>query len=136
MGFLTRLQREAVDPRQISAFFTSPLGQAMTASPVCRREFKFSLLVPARDYFPEGEFGEMVLLQGVVDVWFEDKGGLTVVDFKSDRISTGGELARSQENRSQMMAYGRALSAILGRPVNRMVLWFFATGQGVEVGPA
>ncbi|MCI8423550.1 MAG: helicase-exonuclease AddAB subunit AddA [Lawsonibacter sp.] len=136
MGFLTRLQREAVDPRQISAFFTSPLGQAMTASPVCRREFKFSLLVPARDYFPEGEFGEMVLLQGVVDVWFEDKGGLTVVDFKSDRISTGGELARSQEYRSQMMAYGRALSAILGRPVNRMVLWFFATGQGVEVGPA
>ena len=50
-----------------------------------------------------------------------------MVDFKSDRIRPGDEKSRAEEYRPQLEAYGRALSAILGRPVRRMVLWFFAT---------
>ena len=132
-GFLTRLQGEAVSPEQIAAFFQSGLGRAMAAAPVCRREFKFSLLVPARDYFPRGEEGEEILLQGVVDAWFDSGEGITVVDFKSDRIYPGGERERGEEYRPQMEAYSRALAAILGRPVRRKVLWFFATGTPWEL---
>ena len=125
-GFLTRLQRQAVEPARLSAFLCSPLGREMAWAPECRREFKFSLLVPAEEYFP-GAGEETVLLQGVVDAWFGDERGVTVVDFKSDRIRPGDEKSRAEEYRPQLEAYGRALSAILGRPVRRMVLWFFAT---------
>ena len=125
-GFLTRLQRQAVEPARLSAFLCSPLGREMARAPECRREFKFSLLVPAEEYFP-GAGEETVLLQGVVDAWFGDERGVTVVDFKSDRIQPGDEKIRAEEYRPQLEAYGRALSAILGRPVRRMVLWFFAT---------
>ena len=131
-GFLTEYQRRAVPSGPLAAFLASPLGRAMAASPCCRREFKFSLLVPAEDYFPEGA-GEEILLQGVVDAWFEEDGGITVLDFKSDRVSPGGEAARAEEYRPQLEAYSRALSAILGRPVARRVLWFFATSVAVEL---
>ena len=133
-GFLTKLQRQAVEPERLSAFLVSSLGRAMAAAGKrCRREFKFSILVSALDYFPEGR-GEEVLLQGVIDAWFEGAdGSVTVVDFKSDRVRPGGEQSRAEEYRPQLAAYCQALSAILGKPVNRQVLWFFATDTAVEM---
>ena len=76
---------------------------------------------------------EEVLLQGVIDAWFEEEDSVTVVDFKSDQVAPGGERARAEEYRPQLAAYSQALSAILGRPVNRQVLWFFATDTAVEL---
>ena len=131
-SFLTRLQREAVPPESLSAFFLSPLGRAMVAARECQREFKFSILVPAQDYYPGAE-QEEILLQGVIDAWFDNGDGVTVVDFKSDRIVPGGEAARAEEYRPQLEAYSKALSAILDRPVQRKVLWFFATGTQFEL---
>ena len=132
-GFLTPMQRQAIRPAVLSAFFQSDLGRAMCAARECRREFKFSLLVPAREYEPQAEEGEEVLLQGVIDAWFDDGDGVTVIDFKSDRIQPGGEAQRGEEYRRQLCAYSRALEEILGRPVRRRVLWFFATGRAWDV---
>ena len=42
-----------------------------------------------------------------------EERGVTVVDFKSDRIRPGDEKIRAEEYRPQLEAYGRALSAIL-----------------------
>ncbi len=132
-GFLTKLQRQAVEPERLSAFLTSPLGRAMAAAgEKCRREFKFSVLDSALNYFPGGT-GEEVLLQGVIDAWFQEGDSITVVDFKSDRIRPGGERERAEEYRPQLNAYSLALSAILGRPVNRQVLWFFATDTAIDL---
>ena len=131
-GFLTPEQGQAVKPEKLAAFYRSPIGRAVEQAELCRQEFKFSVLVPAEEYRP-GTEGEKVLLQGVVDCWFEDRNGVTVVDFKSDRVSPGGEQARGEEYRPQLEAYARALSAILGRPVRRKVLWFFATDTAVEL---
>ena len=132
-GFLTPMQRQAIRPAVLSAFFQSDLGRAMCAARECRREFKFSLLVPAREYEPQAEAGEEVLLQGLIDAWFDDGDGVTVIDFKSDRIQPGGEALRGEEYRQQLSAYSRALEEILGRPVRRRVLWFFATGRAWDV---
>ncbi len=122
-----------MDPARLSAFLSSPLGREMAAAAECRREFKFSLLVPAREYFPEGEAGEEVLLQGVVDAWFDSGAGVTVVDFKSDQHRARQRAGQGGGYRPQLEAYSRALSAILGRPVTRRVLWFFATDTAVEL---
>lgn len=132
-GFLTELQRQAVAPERISAFLTSPLGKAMASARDCRREFKFSMLVPAQDYFPGQGGEEEILLQGVVDAWFQEGETVTVVDFKSDKVTPGREPARAEEYRPQLDAYSKALSAILERPVARRVLWFFATDTAVEL---
>ena len=129
-GFLTHLQREAVDPAVPAAFFASDLGKQLLASPEIHREFKFSILTPASDYGP-GLEGEEVLLQGVIDCWFAEGDGLTVLDFKSDCIRPGGEGTRAEEYRPQLEAYSRALERVTGRKVFRRVLWFFCHGTAV-----
>ena len=123
-----------MDPKVPAAFFASELGRQLTCAQEVHREFKFSLLVPAETYGP-GLEGEEVLLQGVVDCWFAQPGeeGLTVLDFKSDRIRPGEEEARAMEYRPQLEAYSHALERITGRRVARRLLWFFATGTQVEL---
>ena len=129
--FITELEGEAADPKPLAAFFRSELGMQMARAQL-HREFKFSVLVDAQDYYP-GISGEKLLLQGVVDCWFETKDGITVVDFKSDRVSEQTVMGRVADYAPQLETYARALSAMTGKPVTRRVLWFFALGRPVEV---
>ena len=110
------------------------LGLRLRRSPRVEREFKFSLLCPAADYYPEAEPGEEVLLQGVVDCWFmEEDGTATVLDFKTDRVGLDQVDARGSDYRPQLEAYSRALSQAAGVTVGRKCLWFFSVGKAVEV---
>ena len=131
--FLTPQQRAAVSPDPIVRFFRSSLGKQLLAAPNVEREFKFSLLVPALDYDVHAELGEEVLLQGIVDCWFENEDGITVIDFKTDYVTKDTVLARAKEYTPQLAAYSRALTQVLCRPVKRRCLWFFKTGQSIEV---
>ena len=101
------------------------------ASTSLRREFKFSILVPAADYYPQAGAEEQVLLQGVVDCCFETLEGITVVDFKTDRVDRS--LCSGPGERStgpQLAAYSRALEEITGKPVIRQVPVVFRPGSG------
>ena len=88
----------------------------MASAPVCRREFKFSVLLPAEEFCPGLEPGEEVLLQGVVDAWFETLEGITVVDFKSDQVSRSGAAARE---RSTALSWRRTAGPWRRSPENR-----------------
>ncbi len=132
--YITPQQGNAVNPADILAFFRSELGRRLRQSERVEREFKFSLLAPAADYYEGADPGEDVLLQGVVDCWFvEADGTVTVVDFKTDRVSQDAIAARAEGYRPQLDAYTRALSRAAGVTVRRRCLWFFSTGRAVEV---
>ena len=132
--FITPQQGKAADPADILAFFRSGLGRRLSRSPRVEREFKFSLLVPAADYYPEAQPGEEALLQGVVDCWFFDEDGtVTVVDFKTDHVGEDGVRRRAEGYRPQLEAYSRALEQAAGVRVGRRCLWFFSVGHEVEL---
>ena len=132
--YITPQQGAAVDPKDILMFFHSDLGRRLKSSRQVEREFKFSLLAPAADYYPGGEAGEEVLLQGVVDCWFrEEDGSITVVDFKTDRVNGANMARRAEDYRPQLEVYTRALTAVAGECAIHRALWFFAVGEGIEL---
>ncbi len=131
--YITPQQGEAVDPAPIAAFFQSDLGQDLLSSVSLRREFKFSILEPAHRYYPQAGEGEQVLFQGVVDCYYETLEGITVVDFKTDRVTKATLAHRAEHYRPQLEAYSRALEEITGKRVIRRVLWFFALGRSVDL---
>ena len=52
-----------------------------------RKEQPFVLGIPARDIYPEmTEEDETMLVQGIIDVCFEEDGELVVLDYKTDKI--------------------------------------------------
>lgn len=131
--FITPQQAEAVEAEKIFGFFASPLGREVLSAPTLRREFKFSILVPAQTYWPQAGEGERVLLQGVVDCYFEDGDGITVIDFKTDHVFGSALEERAGEYRPQLEAYAKALEEITGKKVKRRVLYFFSQEKTVEI---
>lgn len=128
--FLTAQQREAVSARKLWQLFRSELGQRIRSAPQLVREFKFSVLVEADAYFPNAA-GEWILLQGVTDCCILEENGITVIDFKTDRVAPGGEYARAERYKGQLDAYALALSRIFEKNVKQKILYFFATDSAV-----
>ena len=132
-GFLSRRESEAVDAAAILRLFASPLGLRMRRAERLRREFRFSLLCDASDFFP-AEPGEQVLLQGVVDCFLEEEDGVTVIDYKTDRVRTLAEAReRADFYAPQLRAYAAALERICGKPVRSCLLYFLQAGEAVEL---
>ncbi len=129
--FLTVHQAQAVDREKILTLFTGTFGRRILAARNVRREFKFSILVDAARYVPDaGE--ERLMLQGVVDCFWQESGGLVIVDFKTDRV--GGDAAsRAAQYAPQLTAYAEALSRIYQLPVRQTYLYFFDTGEAIEL---
>ena len=79
-----------MDVPALRRFLESPLAEEMRQAETAAREYRFTVLMPARDYDPAAAEEDSILLQGVVDCWFETPKGVTVVDFKTDFVQTEG----------------------------------------------
>ena len=118
MGFLDARQAQAVDPADILAFFRSELGQRLLGADRVIREYRFSLLCPAGLWYPQAPAEETVLLQGVVDCCMEERGTLTVIDFKTDAA------VEPERYTGQLRAYAMAMERIFEKPVGQAALWY------------
>jgi len=133
-GMLTEQQAEAVDTAALERFLSSELAEEIRTGQNVLREYRFALLVAAAEYEPAAAAGDSILLQGVVDCCFETENGITVVDFKTDRVHSGEETAeRAAHYRPQLEAYSRALERVLEKRVTRRVLYFLHSGETVDV---
>ena len=72
-----------------------------------------------------------MLLQGVVDCAIIEDDAITVLDFKTDRVSAAEAPERAEQYRGQLAAYAYALEELTGRKVTRRILWFLRPNTGV-----
>ena len=131
-GFITDEQARLVSSRKIAAFFDTPMGKKLRTAKQVLREFKFSILDDGADYDPQLA-GEKILLQGVVDCALVEEEAITVVDFKTDRVTQDSIAQRAEYYRPQVQAYANALTHIFQKPVKQTILYFFQLDRWVEV---
>ena len=129
---LTEEQAKAADVHAIVQFLRSDLAARIRKSEEVEREYRFSLLRPVRD-FSSLDADDSVLLQGVVDCFFEEDGELVVVDFKTDHVSCAQLDERAEHYRPQLEAYSMALTRVMGKKVKEKVLYFFSAGEEVRL---
>ena len=130
--FISQRQADAVDPKRIIRFFESPLGKRLSGSDKIEREFKFSILISANEIL-ETKSTDEILLQGVLDCYFEENNEITIIDFKTDRITDDNFSAKTESYSSQIRTYATALSRITGKTVKNAYLYFFDTEKAVEI---
>ncbi len=131
-GHLTPAQAQAADPQVILDFFLSPTGRRILQASQVWRELRFSLLVPAENWFSVPP-GEEILLQGVVDCCIREGGALTVIDYKTDRVSGPALEARAAYYAGQVRTYATAMERVLGKPVRECILYFLWENRAVSV---
>ncbi len=127
-GILTEQMGEMVPVEPIAAFFETELGQRIRFGEEVLREFKFSILDKGEAY-GDGLEGEEILLQGVVDCAIVEPNGLTIVDFKTDRVTEQSLEMSVAGYKPQVDAYADAMSRIFGLPVKEKSLYFFRLGK-------
>lgn len=131
---LTPEQARSADAGVIARFLRSETASRIRRSERMEREYRFSLLTAANAYDARVAPEDQVLLQGVVDCFFEEDGALVVLDFKTDRITKDETASRAAFYTPQLNAYAAALERIMEQPVREKLLYFFQTGECVRVG--
>ncbi|MEK3881626.1 helicase-exonuclease AddAB subunit AddA [Paenibacillus sp. PL2-23] len=125
---LTDSQAKAIDPASVLAFYDSELGRRLLKADWVKREVPFSCMFPAGRVYArrdEGLAEEPILIQGVIDCLFQDEQGLTLLDYKTDRIWNGNWEEAAERHRFQLELYGEAIATTLGRRVDELILYFF-----------
>ena len=131
-GYLTPEEAENVDAQLLWRFFDTEIGRKLQGGVSHLREFKFSILDAGSDY-GEGLEGEQVLLQGVVDCALLEADGITILDFKTDRVTESTVGQRAEHYRSQVEVYAEAIGRIYEMPVKKKLLYFFRLGRFVTL---
>ncbi len=113
---MDRQQADAINTEDVATFLNSPLGIRM-------REAKAAGMLFREQPFVIGirQCEETVLVQGIIDAYFIEDEGITIVDYKTDRVDSPQMLM--DRYRAQLEYYGLALSQITNKPVKALIIY-------------
>lgn len=130
-GELTEAEAAAADTRAIAAFYNGKLGMRMRKSKNVRREQTFESEISASlvdESFPSEE---MVILQGIIDCYFEEDDEIVLVDYKSDYYEDLKEI--TEKYTTQLELYAESIEKITKKRVKNKFLYLFFTDTVVEL---
>ena len=127
-GYISEKMASLIPEEQLYAFFAGSLGQKLINSEHVLREFKFSILDDADRYMDDLQ-GEQVLLQGVIDCAVIEDDGITVIDFKTDKVNEKTVEEAVLKYTQQIKVYASALTRIYKKPIKASYLYFFHINQ-------
>ncbi|SHJ25010.1 helicase-exonuclease AddAB subunit AddA [Pseudobutyrivibrio xylanivorans] len=85
-----------------------------------------------RDLFDDLDASdELILVQGIIDVFFQEDDGIVLMDYKTDRVAEENELVLRYEK--QLQLYKSAIEKAYNTPVKEMLLYSFALEKGVTI---
>lgn len=124
----------AIQTGKILRFFQSELGRRLLDAPHAYREVPFNLVYKAQEILPQIEDStEEMLIQGVIDLYFQEGDDLVLVDYKTDYISPLNRAGLIQEYSIQIQLYQTALEKILNKKVKESYLYLFHTEEMVRI---
>ncbi|AOY74857.1 helicase-exonuclease AddAB subunit AddA [Clostridium formicaceticum] len=130
---LTEEEAMTVEVPKIEGYFKSELGKRMLKATKVYREVPFNIKKKAKDVI-EGLQGceETLLVQGIIDCYFQEEDGLVLIDYKSDSVvNTSEEIKKKYE--VQLELYREALEKITGKSIKESYLYLFDIDQGVKL---
>ncbi len=125
-GLLAENLRDVISPHKLHRFAVSPIGRRMKKAVEKRRLYReqpFVFALPACRLNGDTDSEELVMIQGIIDVYFEEDDKLVLLDYKTDYIESRQESRLIDRYKAQMDYYKMALEAITGKCVKESVLY-------------
>jgi len=130
-GILSEKEMRAVDCKSISEFYNSDLGKRIRRSDKVYKEAAFETEISAKLVDEEYPEDEKVILQGVIDCYFEEEDGWVLVDYKSDYYESIEEI--KEKYTTQLELYADAIEKITEKKVKCKYLYLFFNNDVVEL---
>ena len=112
------------DPEAVklaNQFRNSALGRRAAAAAIIEREFDFLMEL------------EGLVLRGQIDLWFEERGEIVLVDYKTDRVTAADAPAHADRYESQLRLYAWALERLTGRAPAEAYIHYLRPNLAVPV---
>lgn len=125
-GRLLKEMAEALSLDALAGFFEHDLFERLLRAPRVEREKAFVL--------KRGTGPDFSMIQGIIDLYFEDEQGLVLVDYKTDRLF-GPEAAATMRKRygTQLRLYAEALQRLTGRAPEAAWLYAAHLKQWIDI---
>ena len=132
---ITSDEAQAADLSTIHAFINSETGMRIRNASGVRREVPFNYRKKADSIvgnLPPND--DTLLIQGVIDCFFEEDGQLVIVDYKTDYVDSPERVRLLKERyQLQMDLYTEALETITGKQVKERILYLLRINQAVKL---
>lgn len=79
--------------------------------------------VPFSEMSEDEESSSYVVVQGIIDLYFEEEDGLVLVDYKTDRIKDQDSSILVRRYKVQLDYYRRALEQMTGKKVKECYIY-------------
>lgn len=96
-------------------------------------EKQFMIGIPAKEIYPNSTSQELILVQGMIDAYFEEEDGLVLVDYKTDYVGERGEMELIEKYKVQLDYYQHALEKMTHKKVKERYLYSFYLGREVKI---
>jgi len=131
-GMITEEQYGMLNFKSLKAFFQSNVFSEISSSKKVFREKRFTVSDNSKELLGVGN--ETVLVQGVIDLFFQNNDGTyTVVDYKTDKIKSGEENILIERYKGQLSYYAKAVEEITQQKTTRGIIYSFALNKEIEV---
>ncbi|MCQ2508226.1 MAG: PD-(D/E)XK nuclease family protein, partial [Dorea sp.] len=131
-GQMSEEMGSCISAQDVLRFFHTKAAERMHQAAIRKELFKeqpFVLGIEADSIYPEAEKEDLVLVQGVIDVYFEEEDGFVVLDYKTDKVRHAGELV--DRYKAQLDYYGRALEQMRGKKVKEKMIYSVTLGKEI-----
>ena len=138
-NILTTEEKKSIWTPDFYRFAKNPLAVRMKEAAQrgqLYREQPFVIAMPANQMKKEYETEEEILVQGIIDAYFEEEDGLVLVDYKTDKVQKGQEKELIEKYKVQMRYYKKALEMITDREVKEIYIYSTGIGKAVLVHSA
>lgn len=122
---ITKEQAELISVERIAGFLASDIGRRMSLAA------KRGQLYREKPFVLGKQEEELILVQGIIDVFWQEEDHIILLDYKTDRVKSGEELCLLY--RAQMELYQEALEAVWEQKVTEKYLYSFALSEAVLV---
>ena len=130
---ITQQEADEINFNKIYKFTQSKIWEEMCQAEKVEREKPFYINIPACEIY-QGGFEEKILVQGVIDLYYIDKGGnLILVDFKTDYVPNKEESNIVEKYRIQLDLYKRALEKSTGQKIFKTYIYSTYLDKEIEI---
>ena len=127
MGKVSEDMQKLIRIPSVELFLKSQLAPRMKAAAMRDDLFREKPFVMGNYEMEE----EMVLIQGIIDVFWVEEDGIVLLDYKTDRVDSATRLRDMYKE--QLDLYAEALERIFPLPVKEKYLYSFRLNQAIEV---
>jgi ATP-dependent helicase/nuclease subunit A len=133
-SFIKEEEAKKIDANKIFEFINSDFAGKIKKSNKVYKEKPFCLEVEASKLLKDVETTEKILVQGIIDLYFENENGnLCLVDYKTDYVKNNDEEELKNKYRVQLELYKQALVEATNKKVEEVYIYSLYLNKEIKM---